>query len=245
MRNIWTIARREYRSYFSTPLAYLVAFAFLGLLGYLFSRELANAIFQAGFQSTAPGVQIVLGPLVWMLLFIMIPALTMRSLADEQRMGTLELLLTAPVRDWELVVGKWLGGFLFVLTLLVVTWIYPFVLNLIVDPGIDQGILISGYLGLVLMAASLVGIGVAVSSLFSNPIVALVSNYGVVLFLWLLAPGAQGGGGNQFVSYLNFIDHYLNFFRGIIDLSDVLYYLSVTGLALFLGTIVVETRRWR
>jgi ABC-2 type transport system permease protein len=244
MRNIWTIARREYRQFFATPMAYLVAFALLGLLGYLFSRELAAAIFQAGFQASAPGVEIILGPLVWMLLFIMVPALTMRSLADEQRMGTLELLLTAPVRDWELVVGKWFGGLLFVISLLAVTWIYPLVLNIMVEPGIDQGVLVAGYLGLFLMAASLIGIGVAVSSFFTNPIIALVTNYGVVLFLWLLAPSAQGG-GSQVISYLNFIDHYLGFFRGVIELSDVVYYLSVTSLALFLATVVVETRRWR
>ncbi len=247
MRNIWTIAKREYKVFFITPMAYVVSFAFLAILGYLFSVDLAAAVLQSGFQPTAPGVEILLGPLIWMMLFIMMPAVTMRSLADEQRMGTLELLLTAPVRDWELVVGKWLGSILFVLTLVAMTWIYPVILNLIVDPGLDFGQLVAGYLGIFLFAGALIAIGIAVSALFSNPNAALILNYVIVLLLWFIRPINQAGGefGARFITYLNFIDHYINFFRGIIDLTDVIYYLSVTIFALFLGAIFVEARRWR
>ncbi len=247
MQTVWTIAKREYKLYFISPLAYIVAVAFLFLLGIFFFRDLAGAFLQASFQPAAPGVQIVLSPLVSLLLFILMPAVTWRSLAEEQRRGTLELLLTAPVRDWELVVGKWLGGFLFSLTLLAATWIYPIFLNTIVEPGIDQGPLVTGYLGLVLFAGSLISIGVAVSSFFDNPIAALVVNYIVVLALWLIAPvGGQGGGlGSEILQYLNFIDHYLSFFRGVIDLVDVVYYVSLTALALFIGSVAVEARRWR
>ncbi len=246
MRNIWIIARREYKLYFISPVAYVVTFLFLIVLGWFFYSSLRDAILQAAYQPFAPGVQIVISPIVTLLLFTM-PALTMRSLAEEQRMGTMELLLTAPLRDWELVVGKWLGGLMFMLTLLLITWVYPIVLNLLVDPGIDQGPLLTGYLGLALMVGSLFAIGVAISSLFSNQIAAFFVSLGVVLVIWLIRPStsAGGGAGNEILTYLNFIDHYINFFRGIIDLSDVVYYLSLTALALFFGSVSVETRRWR
>jgi ABC-2 type transport system permease protein len=191
-------------------------------------------------------VQIIISPLVTLLLFVM-PAITMRSISEEMRMGTMELLLTAPVKDWELVIGKWLGAFLFMLTLLVVTWIFPIVLNFLVKPGIDQGILLSGYLGLVLMVASLVAVGVFISSLVNNQLVVFVISLAIVLVFWLVRPASTttGGLGNQILTYLNFIDHYLNFYQGTIDLSDIVYYLSLTSLALFLGTVSIEVRRWR
>ncbi len=154
MRNIWTIARREYKLYFISPVAYVVAFLFMAILGFFFYRAMGDAIQQALYQSYAPTVQVLVSPMVTLLLFTM-PAITMRLLAEEARMGTLELMLTAPVKDWELVIGKWLGGFLFMLTLLVATWVFPIALNIIVEPGIDQGLLLTNYLGLVLMVASL------------------------------------------------------------------------------------------
>src|SRR4030067_662276 len=190
MRNIWTIAKREYKYYFASPVAYLVAFIILLILGILFYANVTAAI----MQQFPPGVQVVLGPLITLLLFAS-PAITMRLLAEEQRMGTMELLLSAPVRDWELVVGKWFGGFLFILTILAVTWLYPIFLNQMVDPGIDQGPLISGYLGIILFTASLVAIGVAVSSLFSNQIAVFFATLGVYLFLWLISLPSQASGG--------------------------------------------------
>jgi ABC-2 type transport system permease protein len=246
MRNIWIIARREYKLFFISPVAYVVAFFFLLLLGWFFYSALREAIIQASYQPYAPTVQIVISPLVTLLLFVM-PAITMRSIAEEIRMGTVELLLTAPVKDWELVVGKWLGAFLFMLSLLAVTWIFPFVLNFLVKPGIDQGILISGYLGLVLMVASLLAIGVFISTLFNNQLIVFLVSLAIVLVVWLIRPASTttGGLGNQILTYLNFIDHYINFYQGIINLSDIVYYLSMTSLALFLGSVSVEIRRWR
>src|SRR3989304_4288884 len=129
MHNIWTIAQREYKLYFATPIAYMVAFMILLIIGFIFYVNLSAAL----AQQFAPGIDLVLGPLITLLLFG-IPAITMRLIAEEQRMGTIELLLTAPLRDYELVVGKWLGGLLFILTLVALTWIFPFVLNALVDP---------------------------------------------------------------------------------------------------------------
>ena len=246
MRNIWTIARREYKLYFSSPVAYVVAFLFMAILGFFFYSAMGDAIQQALYQSYAPTVQVLVSPMVTLLLFTM-PAITMRLLAEEARMGTLELMLTAPVKDWELVIGKWLGGFLFMLTLLVATWVFPIALNIIVEPGIDQGLLLTNYLGLVLMVASLVGLGVGISSLFSNQIAAFFVSLAVVLLFWIVRPAASGTGslGVELLSYMNFVDHYLSFYQGIIDLSDVIYYVSLTAVGLFLGTVSIEIRRWR
>jgi len=246
MRNVWIIARREYKLYFISPVAYVVAFFFILLLGYFFYRALGDAIIQAAFQPYAPSVQIIISPMVTLLLFVM-PAVTMRTISEEIRMGTIELLLTAPVKDWELVVGKWLGAFLFMSSLLAITWIFPIVLNFLVKPGIDQGILISGYLGLLLIVACLTAIGVFVSSLFNNQLVVFFVNLLIVLFIWIIRPAtnAAGGLGEQILTYINFIGHYMNFYQGTIDLIDIVYYLSLTSLALFLGAVSVETRRWR
>jgi len=246
MRNIWTIARREYKLYFISPIAYVVAFLFMVILGWFFYSNMNSAILQAAYQPYAPSVQIVISPMVTLLLFTM-PAITMRLLAEEARMGTLELLLTAPIKDWELIIGKWLGGFLFMVTLLAITWIFPIALNFMVEPGIDQGPLVTGYLGLILMVASLVGLGVGISSLFTNQIAAFFVSLAVVLLFWLVSPSSSTAGtvGTEVMNYLNFIDHYLNFYRGIIDLSDVIYYISLTAIGIFLGTVSIEIRRWR
>ena len=249
MRNVWTIASREYKQFFTSPVAYAVAFLFLIVLGWFFFSGMLNAIINAAYQSYAPTAQIVIGPMVTLFLFFL-PAVTMGVLAQEQRMGTMELLLTAPVKDWELVVGKWLGSFLFVLSLLAVTWVFPIALNFMVEPGIDQGLLLAGYLGLMLMVASMLAIGVAISALFSNQLVAFAVNLGVMLAIWLVQvfspTGATTGGlGNTILGYINFIDHYISFYQGAINLTDVVYYLSMTALARFLGSMFVESRRWR
>src|SRR5512136_154485 len=141
MRNVWIIARREYKLFFISPIAYAVAFLFMIALGGLFYSGLLEAINYSMYQAYAPTVQIITSPMVMLLLFVM-PAITMRSIAEETRMGTMELLLTAPVKDWELVVGKWLGAFLFMLSLLVLTWVFPIAMNFMVNPGIDQGMLL-------------------------------------------------------------------------------------------------------
>ncbi len=243
MRNVWTIARREYKLYFGTPMAYLVAFLYLLVLGLIFHTTLVQAV----FQQFTPGSEIVIGPMVTLILFVT-PAITMRLLAAEQSSGTIELLLTAPVRDWELVVGKWLGGTLFMITLLAITWVYPIILNRLVDPGIEQGALITGYLGLLLISASLIAIGVAVSSLFRNQNAAFFATLGIFLLFWLIGIPSQASGasGSQLLTYLDIRSHFFDtFYRGVIDLSDLIYYLSLTALALFLGSISIETRRWR
>jgi len=246
MRNIWTIAKREYNLYFMSPVAYVVAFLFLIWIGRIYYLNMKDAIQQTMYQPYVPAATVSIGPMILILVFTM-PAITMRLLAEEQRSGTIELLLTSPVRDWDVVVGKWLGAFLYMLTLLAVTWIFPIVLNMMVTPGIDQGLLISGYLGVIMLVASLLAIGVAISALFSNQVVAFFVGLGVALVLILVQPSSSGAVGtwSDIVNYLNFLDHFNNFYQGVIDLKDVVYYLSVTALGLFAGSVFVESRRWR
>lgn len=247
MRNVWIIANREYRRYYSTPAAYAIAFFLLLIVGYLFFNSLYSAIAGNAFGGGggAPGVQIVLSPLVFLLLFVS-PAVTMHLLAEEQRMGTIELLLTAPLKDWELVVGKWLGAFLFLGTVILVTLIYPIILNFLVSPGIDQGPLVSGYLGVLLFGSSILAIGVAISAFFSNQVASFFVTLGVLLLLWIISAPSQVAGENLLMTYLDLRSHFYDtFYLGVIDVRDVVYHISLTALFLFLGSAVVETRRWR
>jgi ABC-2 type transport system permease protein len=247
MFNIWTIARREYKAYFASPVAYIVAFLILAVVGGLFTASVFFTM-QAMGQVPPPGVQVITGTLMFVLVFAS-PALTMRLLSEEQRLGTMELLLTAPVRDWELVVGKWLGAFLFVLTVIALTIFYPLVLNALVDPGIDQGLLISGYLGVILVSGAFLAIGVAISSLFTNQVASFLATFGLLIFFWwifAILGQVSGPGTGEVMRYLDISGNfYDNLIQGLVELSDVVYILSLTALALFLGSVSVEMRRWR
>lgn len=243
MRIVWTIAAREFRRYFTSPLAYAgAAFVFL-ILGGIFSL---NVGFGLPAGNINPDGRMVIQPFVFVLLFVT-PAFTMRLLAEEQRMGTLELLLTAPVRDWELVLGKWLGSLGFMLTIVAGTWIFPILINRFTDPGIDQGVLVSAYVGLIGFIAAILAVGIFASSLFSSPAAAYVVGVAITLGLWVVG-GVRAGlsPASQLVSYLGLVNHYYdNLYQGILDLSDLVYYVSLTALALFLASQVVESRRWR
>jgi len=177
------------------------------------------------------------------------PALTMRLLADEARMGTLELLLTAPVRDYELVLGKWLGSLLFVLTVLAVTLIYPLILNSMVTNGIDQKLVISSYLGVILLAGTFLALGVGISAVFTNQIAAFFGTLVTFVLLWyLMGFPAQifQGTISQVFQYLDMQTHFYDAFNsGNIYLKDLVYFLSLIALGLFTGTTAVEIRRWR
>jgi ABC-2 type transport system permease protein len=243
MRNIWIIARREFRHYFASPIAYAVALFLFVVLGILFY---VNVSFGVQTGQITPDGRLVMGPMVTLLL-LTIPFLTMRLIAEETASGTIELLLTAPVRDWELVVGKWLGAMGFLTALLGLTWIYPVILHRMTTPGIDQGVLVAAYLGVLLMVSAIVGIGVMVSALFRNSLAAGFVTLALVLILWVIGGLASGGsGGNDVVRYLSFGDHLFdNLFQGVVDLGDVLYFVSLTILSLFVGSQIVESRRWR
>jgi ABC-2 type transport system permease protein len=250
MRNVWTIARREYNHFFASPIAYIVAFVILATLGFMFAITILyysqNATGGFNGPPPAPDISVITGTFTF-LLVLAIPALTMRLIADENRMGTMELLLTAPIRDWELIVGKWLGGFLFMLTIIAVTLIYPIVLNSLESPGIDQGQLVASYVGVILVTAAFLALGVGASSLFSNQIAAFFVTLGLFVFLWWLVgiPAQVLPAGGDLFGYLDMKAHFNNSMNiGVINLADLVYYLSLISLGLFTGTAAVEARRW-
>ena len=247
MRNIWTIAKREYKIYFSSPLAYIVMLIILSVVGVIFALNIINLTSNPFGMGQAPDISMVTGPMAFMLVFSA-PALTMRLLADEQRMGTLELMLTAPVRDWELVVGKWFGSFLFVLTIIGISLIFPLILNGMVSPGIDQQLMLSSYLGIILVAAAFLSIGVGISAMFSNQFAAFFLSMGLLIIIWFLIgiPAQLFFTGGGIFEYLDMNGRFYNSLnQGIINLSDIVYFLSVTALGLFIGSVAIETRRWR
>jgi ABC-2 type transport system permease protein len=248
MRNIWIIAKREYNHYFISPIAYVVAFMILLTIGIIFAINLYFFI-QNAFQSfgQVPDISPITGAFGF-LLVLTIPAVTMRLLADEARMGTLELLLTAPVRDFELVAGKWLGGFLFMLTIFAVTLVYPLILNSLVSPGIDQQLVISSYLGIILVTASFLALGVGISAVFTNQVAAFfITLSAFVLLWWLIGFPAQviQGSASEVFRYLDMKTHFYDALNvGNIKLSDLIYFFSLIALGLFVGTTAVEVRRW-
>ena len=243
MRNIWFIAKKELSQYFISPIAYSVAVLLFGIVGLLFSLT------YLGFQQN-PGVPDSKNTAyaVGFLLMLFTPALTMRLIADEIRMGTMELLLTAPLRDYELVIGKWLGAFIFMLILIAGTLIFPIMLNARVDHGIDQLLLISNYVGVILVAAALLGVGVGISAIFSNQIAAFFTTLTLYIVLWWLigAPASLMPQGGEIFKYLSMSTQFQeNFIRGTVSPSSIVYFLSLTGLGLFVGSVAVEIRRWR
>jgi len=260
MRNIWTIAKREYDHYFISPIAYVVAFAILLAIGVVFGINFFYFT-QNAYQNfgAAPDISPVTGVFVF-LLVLSTPALTMRLISDEARMGTLELLLTAPLKDSELVIGKWLGGMLYILTLIAATLIYPIMLNGIkigsftllngfVSPGIDMNVMLTSYLGMILIAGAFLALGTGVSAMFTNQIAAFFASFALFFFLWWLVgfpANVLTGSSAEFFRYLDMQSHFYGALsNGIINLSDLVYYVSLIALGLFTGTVAVEMRRWR
>ncbi|MBX5489741.1 MAG: ABC transporter permease subunit [Chloroflexi bacterium] len=236
MRNIWAIARRELYAYFTSPIAYVIGALFLLISGFLFSLILN--------LSSEATMRPLFGNLSVIFLFA-VPFLTMRLLAEEARTGTLELLLTAPVRDSQLVLGKFLGALLLVLAILACTAIYPIILLLAGNP--DRGPILAGYLGIILQAAAFLAIGLFASSLTQNQIIAAMLTFVILLLLWLSdALGNYTGGriGDLF-RFLSITRHLDEFPRGIIDTRHIVYFLSAIVVALFLTVQSVQSRRWR
>ena len=250
MQNIWTIAKREYDNYFASPLAYVIAAGLLFLLGGIFLIILGGSIRQAVFGGGTPVDIGFINQWFFYLLVWTTPALTMRLISDELKTGTLELLLTAPVRDYELVIGKWLGSFLYVLSVIGVSLIFAILANYLADPGIDQVKMMSSYLGLILIAAALLALGTGISALFNNQIAAFFVTLALFILLWLLigipANLVSSPGLGELFRYLQIGTHYdTTFNNGVLYLSDVIYFISLIALGLFTGTVAVESRRWR
>ena len=243
MKNTWVIAWKEIRAYFSSPTAYVVALIFSALTGYFFVRSVDMAIGGANFPEAS--LRDLLRNMSIFILPWLAPVLTMRLLAEEQKIGTIELLLTSPVRDWKVVLGKYFACMVFYLAALALTLWY--VIMLVWRGNPEPGPLLSGYLGIILYGGAGISVGLLASSLTSNQIVAAVVSLGVLVLLSFLELGAEQVTGvlSTIVAQLGMTTHFDDFVRGVVDTSNVVYYLSVIGISLFLATRSLETRRWR
>ena len=241
MRTVQAVAWKEIQIYFSSPTAYIVGMIFLAMTGVFFARDVvqtqANPFPEASLSGFFQGATIIL--------ILMAPALTMRLMAEEQKLGTIELLLTSPVRDWEVVVGKYLASLTFLLVTVAATVYYVVLLLIFADP--DLGPMWAGYLGLVLYGATALSIGILASTLTSNQIVAAVVAMGILLVLYFtdFAAGTLTGLPAAVVQEIGIKSHFDDFDRGVIDTKHVAYYLIVTAFFLFLTIRALESRRWR
>jgi len=237
MKNIGLIASKEFRSHLTSPMAYIVTFVFLLITGTFFSTYLTGT----GYTDTSIAGFLDPGNL---LLLLFASVLTMRLLAEEKKLGTWELLLTAPVRDTEVVLGKFLGSMGVLLTMLALTLYYPLLLFIFGDP--DVGPIVTSYIGLVLLGSSAMAVGLFASSVTSNQIVAAVIS-GLILFsLWFVgyAVGLVPENIGELLSYISLVGHFNAFTIGIIDTRAIVYYLSLIALFLFFTIRSIETGRW-
>lgn len=236
MQTALTIARRELGAYFVSAIAYMVMAGFLLISGFLFSVILINTQ-QASLEILFNNVTVIM-------LFIA-PLITMRLLSDEQRTGTIEVLLTSPVRDWEVVLGKFLAALGLFASIVGLTLLYPLLIwRLGGNP--DPGPIISGYLGVLLMGGAMLAIGTMASALTENQIVAAVIAFAILLLFWLIGAAADViSGASSVIRALSISDRFNDFARGAINLEDVIFYLSLIAGSLFIATRVLETRRYR
>jgi len=237
-----TIARREFRSYFDSPLAYVViclSLLMLGVAVFVWPTkfwQVDRATLASMFEAIPAGLSI-----------LVVPVITMRLIADEKRSGTLEMLITLPVRDSEVILGKFLGAFGLVVVLIASTALYPILMFKFWHLGaLDLGPVFSGYLGLILFAAASVALGLLISSVTESQVIAFFVTFIVLVLLYFigelseLVPNTLG----TVFRTLSFREHYQPFERGLIDLRDIIFFLSCAALALVLAFRSLESRKW-
>jgi len=247
--------KKEMRLYFGSPVAYVVFTFFLLISGWFFSQIFLfysdismRSFMQPQFGQNLSITDNVMRPLftnMSVVLLFFIPMLTMRLFAEEKRAGTMELLLTYPVRDGEVLAGKFLAAAALYLLLLALTFLYPGLVAYFTR--VEWGPILTGYLGLVLVGSTFLAVGLLISSLTENQIVAGFGTFGVLLAFWVIGWGAEFAGGNlrTVLQYLSVTEHMDGFSRGLVDTKDLVYYGSAIALALFLALRSLESKRWR
>lgn len=251
MRNILAIADKELRSYFASPIAYIIIGLFALLFGYFFIAYLSVFVqrsSQAMFGG-APNINqdmirgVFLNSAV-IILFVM-PMITMRTYSEEKRSGTIELLLTSPVTDFQIIMGKFLGALGLYASMLLVTMLYIAILFVYGNP--EWKPIATGYLGLLLMGASFLSVGLFISSVTKNQIVAGFLTFAVFLLLWVInwMSDQSGPMTAAVLKYLSITEHFDDFARGIIDTKHVIYYVTFITFGLFLTAKSVDMERWR
>lgn len=257
-RNVFLIFKKELASFFSSFVAYAVIAVFLTITGYLFYNLLAN-FSVLSFQAQADPMvarqynllninETVVRPLfgnISMIMLLMTPLLTMKLLAEEKKSGTMELLLTYPVSDSEVVFGKYLACLVVLLALLLSTVTYPILLYVWGEPEIMP--IVTGYLGLFLLGAAFIALGVFTSSVTENQIVAASLAIGILFFFWLMSYSVVfvSPGIGQVISYIAINEHLESLAKGVVDTEDIVYYLGFILVFQFLTLRAVEASRWR
>jgi ABC-2 type transport system permease protein len=254
MRNIWTICRRELYSYFVSPIAWVLLAIFAVLSGF-FTYIISASFVRASLEGQMSGQQMpmnvneqVIAPLfsnIAVVGLFLIPLISMRLFAEEKRQGTIELLVTSPIHDMEIVIGKWLSAVMMYGSLLVVLLLdYSF---LFIYGNPDWKPVATGFLGILLQGACLLALGTFISTLTKNQIVAGAVGFALALVLWILNWTTSFGNSDtvQVLNYLSIVSHMDGFSRGVIDTKDLIYYLSMIFLGLFLTSRSLESLRWR
>lgn len=238
MRTALVIAKREYLSFLSQPVAYVAITVFLVIVGALF-------FFVGDFFETNQATLRTFFEWAPVVFIIFLPAISMRLIAEERRSGTLELLITMPVRDSDVVVGKLLGAVAILATALAVTLAYPLVVAWLGEP--DVGPIIGGYLGLLLVGTAYLALGLMASSWTSNQIVALILGAVSCAFFYFIDSlvGAFWKAAQPALAFVSFQAHFQNIARGVIDSRDLIFYLSVTVFAVLTAAYSLESRKWK
>ena len=242
MKNTPTIAAKEIYTYFVSPIAYFVLVIFSGLSGFFFYAILQRAIVR---QELSPAViQVLFRNYISVTLLFFAPAVTMRLFAEEKRSGTIELLRTSPVKDIEIVLGKFCASLILYLAMLATTLFYPF---LILPFGkVDIGQMVSTYIGMILLGSAFLSFGLMVSSMTRNQIVSALTSFGVLLLFWIISSFADRTGSlNRFFKYLSLTEHLNDFTRGVIVIKDIIYYSSFTLICIFLTIKSIESEKWK
>ncbi len=254
MRNILIICKKELSSYFASPIAYLLltmfalifGFFFWNSVGYFNMMGLESQMRGQGFPMSVN--EYVIRPLlsnVSVIGLFFIPMITMRLFAEEKRTGTIELLATSPIRDIEVIIGKWLAAVVLYLVMLAFSAVNFAFLFRYGNP--DWRPLAIGYLGLLLQAGGLLAVGTFISTLTKNQIIAGAATFGVCLMLWVMewVAGYETAAWARVLAYLSVITHFESFAKGVLDSKDALYYVSLIFLGLFLTSRSMESLRWR
>jgi ABC-2 type transport system permease protein len=245
MPPLLTIAKREFRAFFDSPLAYVIICLSLLLIGVLFFFGFFSGDFWSADRAS---MQLLFRYAPWGLCVLVVPVVTMRLLAEERRSGTLEMLITLPVKDSDVVLGKYLGAFGLVLTLVLATLAYPIAMFFFPwQLGVlDWWAVWAGYFGLVLLSAAAVSIGLLISSLTSSQPVAAIITFVVLFLLYALGIAATKASGTLalVLRFLAFDERLDGFTKGLVDTRDVIYFVTITAVCLIAAFKALERRKW-
>jgi ABC-2 type transport system permease protein len=256
MRNIIAIYRRELGAYFVSPIAYAVTgifllvsgFFFYNILGIFMQRSMMPEQFGGQAGMDVPGMVIRnFFDIVSTIILFMLPMLTMGIYAEDRKRGTMELLMTSPITELQIVTGKYLAALTLFVAMLAPTLIYHLTMGAYSEPALPWKIVFCGYLGIFLLGAALVAIGNFISSLTESQIIAGVATFAAFLLLWVLNIGLRESTTTfgEIIGYLSLLNHFDDFAKGVIDTASVIFYASLVALALFLTQRSLDSMRWR